>query len=239
MAGPRYDTSMGGAERKFPPTEWTQLLDHSQKEAILAELCTRYWKPLYSYLRAAGFGNDKAKDLVQGFMTEKVIDQELIRQADKTKGKLRTFLLTAIRNYAVNVGRSERVLLDIEETPGGADRSDNPEVAYDRAWADQLLEEVLEQLRIECDRRGKTVHWRLFHEWLLEPNTDRQKPQMKDLCEKFAIENAARAYHMIENIKRRFRSILREQLRGLVGSDGEVDAEISNFINIFQKSAAR
>ncbi|MHC4699882.1 MAG: RNA polymerase sigma factor [Planctomycetota bacterium] len=116
MAGPQYDTWMGGAERRFPPTEWTQLLDHSQKEAILAELCARYWKPLYSYLRASGFGNDKAKDLVQGFLTEKVIDQELIRQADKTKGRLRTFLLTAIRNYAVNVGRSERVLLDIERT---------------------------------------------------------------------------------------------------------------------------
>lgn len=239
MAGPQYDTWMGGADRQFPPTEWTQLLDHSQKEAILAELCSRYWKPLYSYLRASGFGNDKAKDLVQGFLTEKVIDHELLSQADKTKGRLRTFLLAAIKNYAINVGRSERVLLDIERTSGKADRSDDPEVAYDRAWADQLLQNVIEQLRIECHRRGKTVHWLLFRHWLLESNADRRKPQMADLCEKFGIETTTRAYHMIENIKRRFRSLLREQMHMVVGSDEEVDAEISNFISVFQRSAAR
>ena len=62
---------------------------------------------------------------------------------------------------------------------------------------------------------------------------------MKDLCEKYGIEDTGQAYHMIENIKRRFRSILREQLHPLVDSDGEVDAEIHNFINIFQKGAAR
>ena len=62
---------------------------------------------------------------------------------------------------------------------------------------------------------------------------------MKDLCEQYGIESAAQAYHMIENIKRRFRSILREHLRVLVDSDGEVDAEIHDFIDIFQESAAR
>jgi DNA-directed RNA polymerase specialized sigma24 family protein len=100
---------MGGSDRHFPATEWTRLLDHSQKEAILAELCTKYWKPLYSYLRSSGFGNDKAKDLVQDFFTEKVIDQELVQQADRTRGKLRTFLLTALRNHVINAGRSQKV----------------------------------------------------------------------------------------------------------------------------------
>ncbi|MHC4566682.1 MAG: hypothetical protein ACYTE3_13100 [Planctomycetota bacterium] len=62
---------------------------------------------------------------------------------------------------------------------------------------------------------------------------------MKDLCDKYGIESTARAYHMIENIKRRFRSILRDHLEVLVDSDGDVEAEIHNFINIFQKGAAR
>lgn len=239
MAKRRYDTSMGGAERQFPATKWTQLLDPSQKEAILAELCSKYWKPLYSYLRTSGYGNDKAKDLVQSFLTEKVIDQELIRQADRTRGKLRTFLLTAIRNYAINFQRSEKASLGLDMTADVTSAIGNPETAYDRAWADQLLQDVLDQLRTECHRRSKTVHWQLFQQWLLEPNIDRQKPQMKDLCEKYGIENTAQAYHMIENIKRRFRSILREHLHVLVDSDDEVDAEIHNFINIFQKSAAR
>ena len=151
---------MGGAHRNFPPTEWTQLLDSSQREAIVEELCTKYWKPLYSYLRSSGFGNERAKDLVQSFLAEKVIDQELFRQADRTKGKLRTFLLTALRNYVVNVNRSQRASLPLAETTADAIASDGPDAAYERAWADQLLQDVLNQLRAECRKRGKTVHWR-------------------------------------------------------------------------------
>jgi RNA polymerase sigma-70 factor (ECF subfamily) len=229
---------MGGTDRNFPATEWTQLLDYSQKGAILSELCTKYWKPLYSYLRGSGFGNDKAKDLVQGFLTEKVIEQELIRQADKTRGKLRTFLLTAFKNYVINVCRSEKVLLDFDRTAGDT-TFDDPETAYERACADQLLQDVIDQLQVECHKRSKIVHWRLFHEWLLKPCANQRRLQMKDLCEKYGIENTAQAYHMIENIKRRFRSILREHLNMLVDSDREVEAEIHNFINIFQKGMAR
>lgn len=239
MSKPQNHTSIGGPDRKFPTTEWTQILDFSQKEAILSELCTKYWKPLYSYLRGLGFSNEKAKDLVQDFLTEKVIDQELIRQADRTRGKLRTFLLTAIRNYAINIHKSSRETLDIDKILEVSDTTSNPEDAYDRAWADDLLQDVLEQLHIECGKRGKTVHWQLFKQWLLDPSDQQQKPQMKDLCDKYNIDNTAQAYHMIENIKRRFRSILREHLRGLVNADEEVDAEISDFINIFQKDAAR
>ncbi|MHC4170113.1 MAG: RNA polymerase sigma factor, partial [Planctomycetota bacterium] len=168
---------MGGSDRHFPATEWTRLLDHSQKEAILAELCTKYWKPLYSYLRSSGFGNDKAKDLVQDFFTEKVIDQELVQQADRTRGKLRTFLLTALRNHVINAGRSQKVPAMLHGAAADGIANDGPEAAYNRAWADQLLQDVLAQLRAECRERGKAIHWRLFHEWLLEPRVDQQRPQ--------------------------------------------------------------
>jgi len=61
----RYDhTSLGGAGRQFPQTQWTRMLDRRQREEVLAELCRDYWKPIYSYLRAMGFANEQAKDLV-------------------------------------------------------------------------------------------------------------------------------------------------------------------------------
>ncbi|MEJ2702731.1 MAG: hypothetical protein P8Z79_09855 [Sedimentisphaerales bacterium] len=234
MAKRSFDTSMGGAEKRFPPTAWTQLLDASQKKIVLDKLCARYWKPLYCYLRSMGFGNEQAKDLVQGFLTERVIDRELIRQADKTKGKLRTFLLTAIRNYTINTVKGDKSLVELDKAMEYSGRSANCEVAFDRAWANELLQTVLEDLKLECQKRGKTAHWQLFHQWLLEPCSDHRKPRMKDTCQKYDIANAAHAYHMIENIKRRFRTILREHLRSLVDSDDDVDAEISSFISIFQ-----
>ena len=239
MARSRYDTSMGGTDKNFPTTKWTQLLDLSEKETILSELCANYWKPLYCYLRGLGFENEKAKDLVQGFLTEKIINKELIFQANRTKGKLRTFLLTAIRNYAINVHRKDKGLSDADFITSASNKSNEPEDAYDRAWADDLLQQVLKQLKIECVKRGKTIHWQLFQQWLLNPNVNQNKPKMTDLCEKYGIENTAKAYHMIENIKRRFRTILKDYLRDLVDSDGDIDSEIIDFINIFQKDAAR
>jgi len=93
MARFRHDTSLGGVGRHFPVTEWTRILDPGARKAMLDELCAKYWKPLYSYLRCRGYANEQAKDLVQGFFTEKVIDQELVRSADRDKGKFRNFLL--------------------------------------------------------------------------------------------------------------------------------------------------
>ena len=76
----RHDhTSLGGEGRAFPPTEWTWLLSCPQREAVLAELCRKYWKPIYCYLRSIGFGNEQAKDLTQGFFTDKVLGQDLVR----------------------------------------------------------------------------------------------------------------------------------------------------------------
>ena len=239
MSRPHDYTSIGGADRRFPATEWTRILDPSQKEAIISELGEKYWKPLYSYLRSLGFGNEKAKDLVQGFFTEKVLDRELIQQADRTRGKLRTFLLTAIRNYAINIHKKDKTPLELDETAQDPRKLTNPEAAFDRSWADGLLENVLENLQSESADREKTGHWQLFHEWLLEPTADERKPQMKDLCAKYGIESPAQAYHMIENMKRRFRSILRERLSSQVDSESDVDLEISNFLNIFQVDVAR
>ena len=234
MSKPSYNTTIGGGDGNFPETAWTQLLDPAQKKAVLDELCAKYWKPLYCYLRRMGFDNERAKDLVQGFLTEKVIDQELIRQVDRTKGKLRTFLLTAIRNYTINIVKKDRHSMELDGIAEYSEKSTDPEVIFDRVWADELLKNVLEEVIAECDKRGKSVHWLLFRQWFLESSNDQQKNQMKDLCSKYNIENAAQAYHMIENIKRRFRSILREHLRSLVDSEEEVETEIRSFIRIFQ-----
>ena len=86
----RYDyTSLGGMNRQFPSTQWTMFLDPKQRRFILAELCTKYWKPLYHYLRCKGFSNEEAKDLVQGFFTENVLGREFLERVDRMRGRFR------------------------------------------------------------------------------------------------------------------------------------------------------
>lgn len=232
-------TSLGGQNRGFPTTQWTMIIDTRQRDRIMAELCQKYWKPLYSYLRSRGFPNDEAKDIVQGFFTDKVLGQEFVRKADRTRGKFRTFLLVALRNYSINIIKSNKWPQGHDQDLGEPIEGDGPEDEFNRAWAEGLLQEVLEQLEQECYRRDKRIHWHVFREWLLEPEVGSNKTRMKDICAKHGIASPSIAYNMISNIKSRFRVHLRNHLRLTVESDAEVDAEIVSFMNIFARSTPR
>jgi hypothetical protein len=238
MAKPRDHTSLGGEERTFPATEWTRLLDYPQREAVLAELCRKYWKPVYCYLRSMGLGNEEAKDLTQGFFADKVLGQDLIQRADRAKGRFRSFLLRSVHNYAVGALRSKKACASLDTVPEVEVAADNPEVQFNRAWADGLLQEVLAELEQECHSRNKLTHWQVFREWFLEADADASSA-MDQVCAKYGIADSSTAYHMIENIKRRFRTILRAHLSSLAGSEDESEAEIRQFIDIFSSGPAR
>lgn len=239
MAGPYDHTSMGGAERQFPPTEWTRMLSCPQREAVLADLCQRYWKPVYSYLRAMGFDNEQAKDMTQGFFTDKVLGQDLSRKADREKGRFRSFLLRSVRNYAISVQRADRARPSPDGSRQTPHMDTDPESEFTRAWANQLLQDVLQELEEECRQRNKTTHWHVFHDWLLDPDLGSERRTISDLCAKYGLKDASTAYHMIENVKRRFRCILRNHLSPLAGSDAEIEPEIREFIEIFSQGTAR
>lgn len=232
-------TSLGGGNILFPLTEWTRISDLKCREAVYKELYQKYWKPLYAFLRGKGFGNDKAKDLVQDFFTEKVLEQELIDKADRNRGKFRNLLLVAIRNYAINACKSEKSFQELSERTDAVSNKDDPDIEFNRVWADEILDKVLKELKTECSRKGKNTHWEIFREWLLEPALDGNKTLMSDICSKYSIEDTSAAYNMIANIKGRFRAILRSHLRPLVKSESDVDAEIDNFITIFSKNPTR
>ena len=239
MARPHDHTSLGGKAQAFPPTEWTRLLNCPQRAAVLGELCERYWKPVYCYLRSIGLTNEEAKDLVQGFFTDKVLGQELIGKADREKGRFRSFLLRSVHNYAVSALRSSKRCVSLEAAPDVGTAADEPEVQFNRAWADQLLQEVLKELELECSARGKLIHWCVFRDWLLEPERDQDNRRMSDICRRYGVPDASMACHMVENVKRRFRAILRDRLALQAGPDTEAEEEIHRFIDVFSRRSAR
>lgn len=239
MAFHQDKTSMGGPDARFPLTDWTRIDNPAMRDAIMAELCQKYWKPLYSFLRYKGFSNEKAKDLVQGFFTDKILGREFLQKAERTKGRFRNFLLVAIRNYAINAQKKDSRAAKLNDNPRKRHQCADPEAEFNRVWAEQTLQKVLTDLEIECKEKGKDTHWQAFRDWLLEPDIDSRPAQMADICKKYAISDASKAYNMIANVKKRFRAILREQLRTQVSSDEDVDKEIMDFINIFSRNTAR
>jgi RNA polymerase sigma-70 factor (ECF subfamily) len=236
----RYNRSnFGGPNSQFQSTEWTKIMNSSVGESILEELYIKYSRPVYSYLLRKGINKDQAKDLVQDFFSEKVLGQQFLQKADRTKGKFRTFLLTSIKNYAIDLRRTNKPMHKLHEKFEIPSSTDDPEIEFDIAWAKELLHSVLVELEAECQSHNKMTHWNIFRLWLLDPNIRTEKASMSTICEKYDIDDVSKAYNMISNLKGRFRKILRRRFSSYLNTDVEIDDEINYFIQIFSKNMTR
>lgn len=238
-------TSMGGLDIEFPATQWTRVIEPALGKALVSELPVRYWKPVYCYLRSKGYGNEEAKDLTQGFFTE-ILDRGLAKTVERSKGKFRTLLLTALDHYIISAARYEKrkkrrpanlVVLDDELSIPDPSLA-NPEEAFDYGWAVDLMARVLNELEAECQRDGMSKHWHVFRARILLPLMENiQPPPLPDVCRDCGIADPAKASNMIVTVKRRFKQLLERHVRRFVESDAEVPSEIGRLIDLFHSRA--
>ena len=249
-------TSIGGSRESFQTTHWSEIFnarteDDIRRKSIIDALLRRYWKPVYCYIRRKGYDNEQAKDLTQGFFHEVILNRNLIRQADQTKGRFRTFLLTALDHYLIDVHRREKSKKQMP--PGGlmtfedndlpnltsVHSSMTPDQVFNYIWATELIDQVISQVKKECGNTGKETHWRIFHAKILAPIIDnRTSPSLKKLCDQYGVEDEAKASNMIITIKRCFRRVLEDHLRRFVRMDSEIEDEMREFLEIISGDRA-
>jgi DNA-directed RNA polymerase specialized sigma24 family protein len=251
-----YDmTDMGGAGQAFLTTHWSIIenvgsSDEDRNKALIGLLLSKYWKPVYCYLRRKGYDNEQAKDLTQGFFHEVVIGRNLIQKADRSKGRFRSFLLITLNRYLMTaetgqaaqkrIPKSKLVSLDVTDLPELRQAASEltPEDSFNYAWVSSLLEQVLKEVEEKCHQDGKTVNWHIFHDRILEPIMEKtEPPSMKEICRKYAIESETKASNMMVTVKRRFQTVLRNHLCSLVVSEDQVDDELAEIMRFLPKIA--
>jgi RNA polymerase sigma-70 factor (ECF subfamily) len=237
-------TEIGGIREAFLTTHWSFIEDigagpKEREKAMIGLLLERYWKPVYCYLRRKGYNNEDAKDLTQGFFQEVVLGRELIQQADRLKGRFRTFLLTSLDRYLINVQKAQTTqkrmprnkLVSLKvEPPELSDTVSklSPEDSFNYAWVSSLLEQVLTEVKAACQEEGKAVHWIVFNERLLQPvKNGIEPPAMSEICRKHGLKSPIKASNMIITVKRRLRRAFGEHLRNSVTSDEEAIDELN------------
>jgi DNA-directed RNA polymerase specialized sigma24 family protein len=256
MSGFNKDTIMGGERESFRTTQWTQIQNAGTSEKELQgksieNLLRRYWKPVYCYLRYKGHDNERAKDITQGFFHEIVLGRDLFQRADSRKGKFRTFLLTALDRYVADVFRketarkrnpeSELIQLDSAELPEipASSLKNDPNQVFNYAWATNMLDQILEQIKEYFSRTGREEFWLVFQDRILAPIMDNTKaPSLTEICEKYGIENEKKASNMIITVKRRFSTALKNHMRRYVQSDSELEEEFNELIEILSGGGA-
>lgn len=249
------DTSMGGVEKAFLTTHWSMIEDEGAHDddrqvAFVELLLKRYWKPVYCYLRRRGFRNEEAKDLTQGFFQEVVLARNLIDKADRTKGRFRTFLLTALDRYVINVYHAQTAKRHIPPAKlvsmSIGDVAELPEVvttltaedSFTYVWVSALLEEVLAALKAEYEQADRQLHWQVFYDRTLCPIMEGgAAPSLEAVCRKHGLTDTVKASNMIVTVKRRFQTLIRQHLRELVMSDEEAEEELQEIKRFLPKVA--
>lgn len=231
------DTLLGAA---FPTTQWSLVLRAQKEGAEAAEamdqLCRRYWYPLYAYLRCRGYERADAQDLTQGFFL-KAIHRGLIASADQEKGRLRTYLLTALNRHLADVLRHDRavkrggraIVLPLECRSAEeqfanepVDRND-PEKLFLAAWARSVLDRAREKTRAYYAKTGRAE---MFEALAPHLAGDEDALPYRELAEKMkASETALRL--QVFRVRQRFAKLLREEVALTVQTPEELEEELA------------
>jgi len=162
-------------------TRWTLIQRAGREDDVgrraLEELCAIYWPGVYEFLRQKCGDSEKARDLTQGFFLD-LLSRGDLATIQPGKGRFRSFLFKASQNFAAKERDREsaqkrgggQVPVFLSELDGEflpePRATETPEAAYDRAWAQALVNQSLMRLRDEQVAKGKgELHDRLLP-WL-------------------------------------------------------------------------
>ena len=180
-----------------------------------------------------------AQDLTQDFLLT-VIEGHLLQRADPNRGRFRSLLLKALRNFLSDNaakkharkrgGDAEFISWDdwMAEAPSRLSipfqQLDHwpPERIYDVRWAATVVERALRQLGEECEARGRRRVFDVLSGMLA---SDREDVSYASLSKKLDVPDTA-VKRLVHQLRQRYRSLLRKEVAETVEKPADVDEEI-------------
>jgi RNA polymerase sigma-70 factor (ECF subfamily) len=235
-----------GGPLRFPTTSWSLVAlagqdDEARREA-LGQLLARYMPALRAHLvQGKGLAPDRADDLIQDFVTAKILERDLISRADHQRGKFRTFLLTALDRFLLNqlrdLGAKKRSASAAAEPLGERDgrlaAGPGPSDAFDVAWARSMLSEALGRMRAHCEASDRMDVWDVFECRVLGPILEgTEAPDYRELVRRFGLQSPSQASNLLATAKRTFARTLRSVVAEYAGSEEEIEEELGQLREI-------
>ena len=232
----------------FPATQWSIILRAGGASSVptheaLEALCRIYWPPLYAFLRRNGSDPHEAEDIVQGFLA-RLLERNDLASVGPDHGRFRSYLLAGLRNYLVSEVRRDSaqkrgggaavLSFDSEEAESSCSgviaAGLPPDQAFDRRWAEMILERAVEALRREHFARGKSDFFETLKPSLAGDTTEHHATWAHDLGMTPGAVTVA-----VHRLRARLRELVRLDVAQTVGSCEEVDEEIRNLLAILSR----
>jgi len=234
----------------FTTTSWTAVVvagrsDSEEAKDALTQLCRTYWKPLHAFIRRLGHSEADANDLTQEFFFV-LLSKNYLRAADRTKGKFRSFLLTALKHFLSNERDRAtaakrgggKIVISLDQPadddgpafePGNSELS--PASLFEKQWAVTLFRRAEARLREEYKAKQKGA--------LL----DRLKPYLEGDTRwgdytKAAVEldmTSAAVAVAVHRLRHRYAELLREEVAQTLvrPAPAEIEEELQHLFAIF------
>jgi RNA polymerase sigma factor (sigma-70 family) len=245
---PATDSSdhLPGAAREFTTTHWSVVLAASdatspRAEMALAELCRTYWYPLYAFVRRKGNSPHDAEDLTQAFFA-RLLERNYVAQADRERGRFRTYLLAALTHFLADEwdkarrlkrgGGREIISFDAASAEERyrlepVDQLDAAKL-YERRWVTTLFERVLARLEEEFHGSGKSE---LFEQLKGSLLAEERGLSYSELGNQLGLKEDA-VKQAVHRMRRRYRELFREEIAQTVAGPGEVEDELKHLFAV-------
>lgn len=230
---------------QFPETPWTQVRQAAGEDTSarksLETICRLYWAPIYAFLRKQGLIQAEAEDVTQSFFVH-LMERASFQHANEEKGRLRSYLLGALRNFHLNWLRAEatqkrggsmkRVDFDAREVEAvcasGADGL-SADALFERRWAVSLLENSLKDLEVEQMKAGRQEQFEVLGEFLLVHGKDARHAAA---AEQLGMSEGTMRVS-VHRLRKRFRELVRKHVAATVGSETEVEDELRHLMSLY------
>ena len=213
--------------------------DQTAEEA-LETLCRTYRLPLYSFARHRGFSGADAEDIVQDFFVA-LIHRRRLESVDPSKGRFRSFLLVALKNFLANEWDARRALKrggsyhfvslhdpELESLYAGlADPHEDDDRLFDRGWALAIVHSAMTQLVAEYDQQGRTALFNAVKSCLsiggrtFDYDSVAGQLQMREDALRMAVNR----------MRRRFGELLRQQVKDTLPNPNDSEDELKHLLS--------
>lgn len=215
----------------------------AESRDALARLCQAYWYPLYAFVRRCGRDAQQAQDLTQGFFA-RLLEKNNLAAADRSRGKFRTFLLTALKHYMANEadraaaqkrgGGRTMISFDLDNAEARyrlePSHEITPQKLFDRRWALTLLDGVLADLQAEYRQAGKEA---VFESLKGTLTGDSEAASYAQIGRQLNMSEGA-VKVAVHRLRRRYRQKLRQTIADSVASEEQVDEEIRELFGMLE-----
>ena len=235
---------VGGAHDHFLTTHWTMVLaagrETTQRSAeALEQLCRGYWYPLYAHVRRQGHGEHEAQDLTQEFFA-RLLEKNYIGQADRKKGRFRSFLLASLNHFLCNEcdkkkalkRGGDRTIISMDDESAEARFQMEPastlppDEEFEKQWAVSLLEQTMIRLQTEQRNSGKEALYTALKPYLSAKPEHGEYERMAG-----SLGMSANAIGVaVKRLRARYRALIKEEVANTVSDPNAVEEEMTHIL---------